>query len=481
MKNILKKGFNLIFLICFVYILYNAIFNNGVNLFNWNKYIIALGVIFNIAILILSYKYVNRKTKINTKILIPICFIVIFIIQCIVGNLFKVLPNWDIKYLVQGAYSYINGETDYLSYLYRYSNNIAIQILFIVLLKISNLIKIIDYYNIAILFNIVIIDITLLFTYLVAKKIFDTKKAFIIFLSIASMTPIYLYVPIIYTDTLSMLFPILILYLYVTAKEKTNKKMQYYGLMAIAISVGISLKITVIIMPIAIVIYEILNRNKKEILFISITIIIAFLITLLIRNIIIKNVFTSWNEKDYNNEKFPITHWIMMGLSDAGKYNEEDVEYTKSFTTLEEKKENNKKEINKRIKNITLNSIRRKLMYTWGDGTYFAVNTLDYDAINEGFHQKLIFKRGEYHQYYQYYTQIQHITIITLIIIVTIFQKQEIDYIFILRLSIFGLFIFLLIWETRSRYLIHYLPIMQIIAFAGIEKIYININKKLHH
>ena len=170
----------------------------------------------------------------------------------------------------------------------------------------------------------------------------------------------------------------------------------------------------------------------------------------------------------------------MMALSDAGKYNDEDVEYTSSFKTLEEKKEKNIEVIKERIENISLNSIRRKLMYTWGDGTYFAVNTLDYDAINEGFHQELVFKRGEYHQYYQYYTQIQHITIITLMIIVTLFSiKKEINYIFILRLSVFGLFLFLLIWETRSRYLIHYLPIMQIITFAGIEEIY-NLIKKIN-
>ena len=42
----------------------------------------------------------------------------------------------------------------------------------------------------------------------------------------------------------------------------------------------------------------------------------------------------------------------------------------------------------------------------------------------------------------------------------------------ILRLSIFGLFLFLLIWETRSRYLVNYLPVMQIISFIGIERLY---------
>ena len=483
MKNILKNCFNIIFLICFGYILYNAIFKNGVNLFLWDKYVVIIGVLVNIGILLLIYKYISQKTKINTKILIPILLAIIFVLQCIIGNLFRVSPNWDMKSLFDGAVSYLNGDTSYLSYLYRYSNNIALQIVFIVLFKIADLIKIISYYDIAMLFNIIMIDIALVLTYLVSKKIFDSKKAFIIFLCIASMTPIYLFVPIIYTDTLSMLFPLLILYLYLTAKEKEELKKKYtlYLLMTFAILIGISFKFTIIIVPIAIAIYEILNKNKKGIISIITTILIVLVMFGLFRVLIIKTVFSPWNNEEYNKERFPITHWFMMALSDAGKYNDEDVEYTSSFKTLEEKKEKNIEVIKERIKNISLNSIRRKLMYTWGDGTYFAVNTLDYDAINEGLHQELVFKRGEYHQYYQYYTQIQHTTIITLMIIVTLFSiKKEIDYIFILRLSIFGLFLFLFIWETRSRYLIHYLPIMQIITFAGIEEIY-NLIEKIKH
>lgn len=167
-----------------------------------------------------------------------------------------------------------------------------------------------------------------------------------------------------------------------------------------------------------------------------------------------------------------------MGLNDGGQYREEDVEFTSSFKTKQEKTENNLKIINRRKRWQNMNSIRRKLMCTWGDGTYYAVNTLDFDPINNGIHQEFIFKRGEHHTFYQYYTQIQHISIITLMIIVSLFaikkpEKNET----ILRLSIFGLFLFLLIWETRSRYLVNYLPVMQIISFIGIEYIYKSFNK----
>ena len=39
----------------------------------------------------------------------------------------------------------------------------------------------------------------------------------------------------------------------------------------------------------------------------------------------------------------------------------------------------------------------------------------------------------------------------------------------LIRLSIFGLALFLLIWETRSRYLVNFLPLMFIICADGMN------------
>lgn len=479
MKNIIKNCFNIVFLISFGYVLYNSIFQNEVNFFEWNKYIVIFGVLVNVLILLLVYKYLTKKTKINTKLIVPIYLMCVFVVQCIIGHLFKVEPNWDMKDLFDGAISYINGNNKYLSYLYRYSNNIAIQIIYIILFKISDFIKIISHYDIAMIFNIIMIDMALLFTYLVSEKLFDEKKAFMIFICASLITPIYLFAPIIYTDTISMLFPLLILFFYLSGKEtqKLKPKVVFYFSMGFAAYIGMCIKPTVLITLIAIVIYEILNLNKKELILTVSIILTTLIIGVLSSNLLIKLVFKEWNNVEYNIERFPATHWIMMGLEGVGKYNQRDVSITASFKSVEQKRENNIKEIKKRLDNILknekMNFVRDKLMYTWGDGTYYAVNTLDFDAVNKGIHQQFVFKRGKNHEFYQYYTQIQHITTIFLMVIVTISStRKEISYSLILRISIFGLFLFLLIWETRSRYLINYLPIMQIIAFEGVKCLY---------
>lgn len=484
-KSIIKNCFNIVFLISFGYILYSAIFQNEVNFFKWNKYIVIFGVLVNTLILILVYKYLKKKTRINTKVLVISYLMCVFVVQCIIGHLFKVEPNWDMKDLFDGAISYINGNNKYLLYLYRYGNNIAIQIIYIILFKIADFIKIISYYDVAMLFNIIMIDMALLFTYLVAKKMFDEKKAFMIFISTSIITPIYLFAPIIYTDTISMVFPLLILFFYLSGKDsqELKRKIIFYFSMGIVAYIGMCIKPTVLITLIAIVIYEIVNFSKKELILTTSMILIALTIGVLSSNMAIKLVFKGWNNLVYNNERFPATHWIMMGLEGVGKYNQKDVDATASFIGVEQKREYNIKEIEKRLNNIIkiekINFIREKLMYTWGDGTYYAVNTLDFEAINEGLHQQFVFKRGKYHEFYQYYTQIQHITTMFLMVIVTISSiRKEISYSLILRISIFGLFLFLLIWETRSRYLINYLPIMQIIAFEGVECLYKIVTEK---
>lgn len=477
MKKIIKNCFNIIFIICFSYILYNAIFKNGVNLFSWNKLSIIIGIIAYILFLLVCYKFISTRKTINTKLIVPIILVFIFIVQIYVGELFKVSPNWDMKEIFNNAEAYLNGNYNDLSYLYRYSNNIGIQIIIIALFKISDLIKIIGHYDMGILFNIIMIDLSLIFTYLSAKKMFDNKKALMIFIMIASMTPIYLFTPIVYTDTISMIFPILIFYMYLLLKENKNSKKRILlnVLTGVIIFIGATIKVTILIMPIAILLYELFtNKNKKKFTYTTFIITVSIIITAILWVLMVHLVFNNWNTEEYKDKSFPITHWIMMGLGDVGKYNEDDVEFTSSFKTKTEKIENNLIVIKERLKEQSMNSVRRKLMYTWGDGTYYAVNTLDFDPLNNGIHQEFIFKRGDYHTFYQYYTQIQHISIITLMIVVSIFSikkynRNEV----VLRLSIFGLFIFLFIWETRSRYLINYLPIMQLISFIGVERIYI--------
>lgn len=49
--------------------------------------------------------------------------------------------------------------------------------------------------------------------------------------------------------------------------------------------------------------------------------------------------------------------------------------------------------------------------------------------------------------------------------------KQKNAFESVLSITIFGTFLFLLIWETRSRYLILYLPLMMLLSVYGMVAI----------
>ena len=75
------------------------------------------------------------------------------------------------------------------------------------------------------------------------------------------------YIIIPYTDTISMIFPILILYLYIKIKEETNKNKQrmLIVLEGILTILGYYIKPTAVIVTIAICIVEILRCKKIKI------------------------------------------------------------------------------------------------------------------------------------------------------------------------------------------------------------------------
>lgn len=79
---------------------------------------------------------------------------------------------------------------------------------------------------------------------------------------------------------------------------------------------------------------------------------------------------------------------------------------------------------------------------------------------------------GKYYRIVFYYCQIFHFTMLLGIIVSIGYSikngRKEKAIISISKLSIFGLLIFLLLWETRSRYMLNFIPIYILTWVSGI-------------
>ena len=57
-------------------------------------------------------------------------------------------------------------------------------------------------------------------------------------------------------------------------------------------------------------------------------------------------------------------------------------------------------------------------------------------------------------------------------------KEDKITIVSCFRLALFGLFIFLLIWESKSKYLVNFIPIIYLVSIDGISQLHEYIKKK---
>ena len=457
-------------------IIFAILFDYNKVVYDYKSIVVIIGVVIFIPCMILFYMKVIPKLV--TIRCLPTILLSLFTFLCVLfGLLLKVQPGWDMGNIYKHAIAYAtNTEVENIVYLYTFPNNVGITMVYTVLFKICTLIGLNDYLTIATLFNSLIVASTGIILYLTAKKLFDDNKALLTVFITLITTPFYLYCAIYYSDTLAMFFLILLTYVYILSKEKTNLRIKIvlYCLLGLFLALGIKVKIVVAFLAIAFVLYKIIKGfNKKEDIYLILTIITSLLIYALLS--IITNCFII-NDKDmlYNN-KLPYEHWIGMGLIGDGRWSYNMYQLNYSLDNYDEKKMASNEFIKERLDNLNLISFNKhiydKLKYAWTDGSYYAPEKLRRDPVNHNIIQDFILENGRYEKYYKYFPQVLHAGMLIFIfvgVIGSLFSKNM-DINTCLYIFMLGLIVFFLLWENRSRYVFPGLPLFIIMELYGID------------
>lgn len=483
----LKNLFPVVLIAILFWILQNAILNYDVIIYQFNPLVLIFGIIVYLMLLIFMSKKIIPK--IEKMKYIHICFFCIFIILAIViGQVFKLNPTWnngeifdptwDMGEVFSIAKNYTLGCDEIRAgYLLRCPNNQMITIIYIALFKFIYVIfKIDDFITVVTLFNSLVISATVILLYYSIEKIYNKSKALQALIICLFTTPLYLYCSVYYSDSLSMFFTILILYLFLILKGSNNKKKKNLLLIFMGIILAISwkVKITGVFIGIAIVVYQFLSKLNKQILKSYLCIgLVSILVLLSFSFIMSKQLYQNGN-LDVN--KIPIVHWIMMGLVDNGNYNKELFDYTISYDSYDEKKEADIMKIKEILKNYSCNDFIKhltvKLKFAWNDGTYYAPVKLEKNPVNKNLAHEFILNNGKYVIFYKYFPQIMHLSLLFLIVCSCIKLIKDKDYLstkYILVICLVGIILFLLIWENRSRYVLTVFPICLALAVDGID------------
>ena len=437
-----------------------------------------------------SKKIKNIKPKTEKKYYI-IFSIILLVFQLLITIYLKCLPSWDWKEVYVGALNLSDYSVGYPAWYYLglFPNNMSLFILEAVVFRILKIFSILKYsLEVTHIINIILMNITILLTILIIRKKYGKEIAIIASPLMLLYSAFYIYLPILYTDTLAIVFPVSILYLYTKLKDENNNSFNIKILIVISIlaAIGMTFKITVAIMIIAIWV-DLFIKKEKQYKKYLLTSFLSLLLVFSTLNVLMSNIPVIKNNVD-KSLSVSYSHWIMMGLHEYpsglegknryGAYSTDDFIFTYSLEGKKNQIKEHVKEIKKTIKQrgIKGNIIFgvNKILFMWGDGTYIGNALISTNATHPN---SLIFNIFSSTGKYFKLTYIKDMVLMFSIYILLIFALinsikngyHEVD---CAHIAIFGLLLFFIIWEASSRYLMHYVPIIIIAALSGIKYFY---------
>jgi 4-amino-4-deoxy-L-arabinose transferase-like glycosyltransferase len=475
-KKVFTFLHNCIFIIFFMVILLifglNVFFSRGFHstelptpsTFNIITFFIA------IVLLIIFYKihsYILEKIlKIPTSFLVTILMLTSLSLQLITVHFLSVNPSWDFGEVVRNSRVLLQGG-ELNDYFIKYPNNIFLVCLLAIVGKVftSSLIT----YQ---LFNIFVILISQYLIYRIANKIGGKLVGLLCLLISVFFFPYIFFAPIVYTDTISLLFLLIPLNLLIRNNGSFRDNALLVITSSIIFSLGMLLKGSLIIFLIAFSLVILLHFNKWKKLMFIVPFLIMFLIINCFNFFIYENgVITQQKIEKYS---FPVTHWLMMGQNKErfGKYAAEDVVMTDNLLkniSRDEVIQIHLTELRYRIiekgwkGNLTYNI--EKLAHTWTDGTYYSLNKLKRTPYHPENYKRLIDSNSGY--LLQSIARIEHLIILIGIILFAIKVKNRNEFFTFSILSIIGFFFFFILWEARSRYLVSLTPLLIMTSSLG--------------
>lgn len=412
--------------------------------------------------------------------------LLLIIFQLITISNMYFYPGWDAGGIRKAVFEIVNG-TYNISYVYsRYPSQINVTALMVGIVKLSNLLGIDGYFGILFV-SALFVNLAGVFTFLSTYHITKNTKisifSWFIFTLWVGLSP---WISIPYTDTYSILYPILAFYLYVSRKpeEKSGIRWFFIGLLCIY---GSTIKQTVIIILVAIIIVELLNAFAQKDKKIWINLIFSFAMILLsvVPVLIIKSYSKDVIGIELNDkEDFSVYHLAMMGLNEEtnGVFSQDDVDFSASFMTIEERNSKNLEVIQQRLNDYGffgyLKFLAKKALVIFSDGSFaWGVEGNFYHTIPERTNRFALFLRdiyyndGTHNQLFMTLEQILWFVVLLLLPLMSMMKQKPNGNEVTLMLIVLGFIFGILLFEARARYVYHFSTFFVLGASIGLGKV----------
>lgn len=454
--------------------------------------LLVLAAFLLLAALMSIYRHLNRCRPKTLYLYSAILFAGMVLIYLFFIAGFCIVPINDSHSIMDQALSMARSgekpmDTDsiYATYFSKYSNNYLLALIFRRIFLILQQLGITDVYTPLVVLNMLCLLAAALFTWLLARKVFGLTAA-VKTLLLLTLNPVYyLSVFWVYSNTLSIPFMMAVIYLGICV-YKANRFLSrcIYGILGgILCVLGYLIRPTAVIPVIAFAVcfacflmrkasgtHSIFNRQTllKMLQWAGIfaAALLAAGIVYVSANSLCKSYFGNVSDGNY-----PLTHWLMMGSHDNGRYNLDDDRFTLSFETAEEKKEATREQLIKNYKDLGVSGtfclMGRKITTVWSDGYFDMSIRMSQPMRYNRFYSWLV---GERADFFRLYCQSFWLAVGLLSIICCIRQlrKRRVPTVtFLLTLSLFGSILFYCLWEAKPAYAIPFLPLFFLLAQEG--------------
>ncbi len=334
------------------------------------------------------------------------------------------------------------------------------------------------------LFNTLCMIGMAVFTTLVSAKLFNKRAGLITSVLFLITIVFYPWTSNIYSDCPSMMLMMLGVYLLLCGL-KSGKKSAKIVLCCCSGAVFATagwIRITAAFFLIGILIYFICCKSRKSYAAAALSAIAAFTAVFAVLTYIGNSIIP--DSYDSESRKIPAIHWVMMGFNPQtnGYYTVDDVNYTESFPTYEEKAEGDMKMLKERLGRHNAISLTKfclkKMQIMWSNGHHNLKNQAK-QATNYGaLYQYTV---GVKDDFFVYFNQISWsvLLLLSLVSVISALFRRNHGLDHALQIGLFGFLLFYLMWETNRRYSLFCIPVLAVLASGAVQSIYCLVQKNI--
>ena len=431
-------------------------------------------------------------------VLLTVVLGLLFALQLRLAVSIYLFPGWDVDAVLKNAFGVADGSVEAIDsgYFAKYPNNIM---LVLVLAQFSKMVLALGGTNLllaSVVLNAAVLLCGILLTYLVAKRLAGTGTAILTLLPSTVFLVASPWIAVPYSDSFGLLFPVLLLYLYLVVQNARRwwSRLLGWSLIGFAGLVGLNIKPTVIFVVIAVgVVYltrtVVTKSTKREKLsalgFVGVALGVILAGSSAVTAIERTSPVIAFDVTN-NPEAFPLTHFLKMGATGYGAFTQTDVWETSDIKDPDERFRHGIEVYTQRVQAMGpagyADFLARKAIWTFGDGTFHVWTEGVVKSEEDPFISKdptsrnvqdYLWAKGEHFPFTMGVWQAFWMATILLTAAPLVLRGGRLftGPAAVMRLSILALFLFLLLFETRSRYLYLYLPFFILLATLTLDSV----------